>query len=152
MHLGLPTACLACCVSSTTASLLRLFLRTTAAMARKKINGDELGDRTKADGYRRGTHRDKDNLRDRNKHIDKVKKDQDVTLGRYVRYGSFVFPLERSVLMRNSSRHYEAVKEDALQVRLSFQRLLQSSRRRSDRLLAKSTLMPPNLSRPRCQP
>jgi hypothetical protein len=31
-----------------------------------------------------GAHRDKDSLRDRNKHVDKVKRDQDAALDRYV--------------------------------------------------------------------
>ena len=51
-------------------------------MARKKITGDELNARAKANGYQRGAHRDKDSLRDRNKHVDKVKKDQDAALDR----------------------------------------------------------------------
>ena len=53
-------------------------------MARKKITADELSARARANGYRRGAHRDKDSLRDRNKHVDKVKKDQDAALDRYV--------------------------------------------------------------------
>jgi hypothetical protein len=59
-YLGLPAACLARCVSLTTVSLLRLFLRsTTSTMVRKKITRDELSARAKANGYRRGAHRDK---------------------------------------------------------------------------------------------
>jgi hypothetical protein len=53
-------------------------------MARKKITGVELIARAKANGYQRGAHRDKDGLRDRNKHGDKAKKDQDAALDRYV--------------------------------------------------------------------
>ena len=33
------------------------FLQTTTAMARKKITGDELSARAKANGYQRGAHR-----------------------------------------------------------------------------------------------
>ena len=60
------------------------FLRTTTAMAKKKITGAELAARAKANGYQRGAHRDKDSLRDRNKHVDKVKRDQDAALDHYV--------------------------------------------------------------------
>jgi hypothetical protein len=60
------------------------FLRTTTAMAKKKITGAELAARAKANGYQRGAYRDKDSLRDRNKHVDKVKRDQGAALDRYV--------------------------------------------------------------------
>jgi hypothetical protein len=53
-------------------------------MAKKKITGDELSARAKANGYQRGVHRDKDSLRDQNKHVDKVKMDQNAALDRYV--------------------------------------------------------------------
>ena len=53
-------------------------------MAKKKITGAELTGRAKANGYQRGAHRDKDSLRDQNKHVDKVKRDQKATLDRYV--------------------------------------------------------------------
>jgi hypothetical protein len=53
-------------------------------MARKKITGDELNARAKANGYRRGAHREEDGRRNRNKHIDKVKRDQGAALDRYV--------------------------------------------------------------------
>jgi hypothetical protein len=63
-----------CPICSTTLSLLRHFLRTTA-IARKKITGGELIARAKANGYRRGVHQDKDGLRDRNTYKDKAKQD-----------------------------------------------------------------------------
>ena len=47
-------------------------------MARKKITADELNASAEAKGYQKGA------LRDRNKHLDKVKKDQDTALDRYV--------------------------------------------------------------------
>jgi hypothetical protein len=53
-------------------------------MAKKKITGAELAAHAKANGYRRGAYRDKDSLRDRNKHVDKVKRNQDAALDRYV--------------------------------------------------------------------
>ena len=76
--------CLSRPTSSTTLSFLRHFLHTATAMARKKTTADELSARAKANGYQRGAHRDKDSLRDQNKHVDKVKKDQDAALHRYV--------------------------------------------------------------------
>jgi hypothetical protein len=60
------------------------FLRTTTTMAKKKITGAELAARAKVNNYHRGAYRDKDNLRDRNKHVDKVKRDQDAALDRYI--------------------------------------------------------------------
>jgi hypothetical protein len=53
-------------------------------MARKKITGDELNARAKANGYQRGTHREEDSHWDRNKHGDDTKKDQDKALDCYV--------------------------------------------------------------------
>ena len=49
-------------------------------MARRKITADELSARARANGYQRGALRDKDGLQDRNKHMDKVKKDQNAAL------------------------------------------------------------------------
>jgi hypothetical protein len=56
-------------------------------MARRKVTGDELSARAKENGYQWGAHRDKDSLRDQNKHVDKVKKDQNAALDRYILYG-----------------------------------------------------------------
>ena len=53
-------------------------------MIRKKITADELSAHARANPYQRGTNRDRDSLRGRNKHVDKVKKDQGVALDRYV--------------------------------------------------------------------
>jgi hypothetical protein len=71
-------------ISSSIHSFLRHFLRTTTAMIRKKITIDELSARTKANCCQRGAHRDKDSLRDLNKHIDIVKNDLDAALDLYV--------------------------------------------------------------------
>jgi hypothetical protein len=76
--------CLSCPVSSSTLSYPRYFFRLSSAMAKKKITGAELVARARANGYQRGTHRDKDGLRDRNKHVDKVQLDQNAALDRYV--------------------------------------------------------------------
>jgi hypothetical protein len=46
--------------------------------------GDELSALAKANGYQMGAYQEEDSRRDRNKHIDKVKKDQDAALDRYV--------------------------------------------------------------------
>ena len=53
-------------------------------MAKKKVTGEELSARAKANGYQRGAHRDKDSLRDQNKHVATVKMRQDAMLDRYV--------------------------------------------------------------------
>jgi hypothetical protein len=45
--------CVSVCLSVSTLSFLRRFLSPTAAMARKKITGDELSARAKANGYQR---------------------------------------------------------------------------------------------------
>jgi hypothetical protein len=76
--------CLSYPLSPSTLSYRHYFHRTSTAMARKKIIAEELSARARANGYQRGAHRDKDGLRDRNKHVDKVKKDQDTALDRYV--------------------------------------------------------------------
>lgn len=53
-------------------------------MNRQRDPGEELLARAKANGYRTGAHKEKDEVRDLHKHIDKTKKDQDVALNRYV--------------------------------------------------------------------
>jgi hypothetical protein len=73
-----------------TVSLLHYFPCPTTVMARKKITGDELSARAKENGYQQGAHRDKDSLRDQNKHVDKVKMDQNAALGRYVLQRAFI--------------------------------------------------------------
>jgi hypothetical protein len=86
-YLSLPAALVllvAVALSLSTLPFHRRFLRPTTAMARKKVTGDELSARAKENGYQWGAHRDKDSLRDQNKHVDKVKKDQNAALDRYV--------------------------------------------------------------------
>jgi hypothetical protein len=56
----------------TSALLLALFLPDYHRYGDKKITGDELNARAKANGYQRGAHREEDGRRNRNKHIDKV--------------------------------------------------------------------------------
>ena len=43
--------------------------------------------RAEANGYRRGVHREADEVRGREKHVTKTKKNQDGTLRRYILYG-----------------------------------------------------------------
>jgi hypothetical protein len=50
----------------------------------RKQTGDELNARAKANGYKRGAHREEDSRRDCNKHKDDTIKDQDKVLDRYV--------------------------------------------------------------------
>jgi hypothetical protein len=52
-------------------------------MAKKKIAGDELSARAKANGYQRGAQRGRDSVRDLNKHGDTVKMNQDATFDHY---------------------------------------------------------------------
>jgi hypothetical protein len=76
--------CLPCPASSDSLSLPRYFVRTTTVTARKKGTVDELNAHAKGNGHQRGVHREKDNLRDLNKHVDRVKWDQNTALDRHV--------------------------------------------------------------------
>src|SRR5438105_3297529 len=80
---GCACFALSCPIYLSTVSLLRYFLRPTAAMT-KKVTGDELSARAKANGYQRGAHRDKNSLRDQTKHVDRVKMHQNTALDRCV--------------------------------------------------------------------
>jgi hypothetical protein len=85
-YLSLPIALVllvAIALSLSTFLFHRRFLHPTTNMARK-ATGDELSARAKENGYQRGAHRDKDSLRDQNKHVDKAKKDQNGALDREV--------------------------------------------------------------------
>jgi hypothetical protein len=53
-------------------------------VVRKKLTADELDAGAEANGYQKGAHREEDSRRDRNKHGDDTKKDQDGALDRYV--------------------------------------------------------------------
>jgi hypothetical protein len=50
----------------------------------RKQTAEELNARAKANGYKKGAHREEDSRRDRNKHMDDTLKDQDGALDRYV--------------------------------------------------------------------
>ena len=53
---------------------------------REPEDPDELLARAKANGYRRGEHREQDAVLNRHAHVDKTKYDQDGALRRYVVY------------------------------------------------------------------
>jgi hypothetical protein len=55
-------------------------------MGRKPNDPDELLARAKANGYRRGKHKEQDAVPDRHAYIDKTMYDQDGALRRYVIY------------------------------------------------------------------
>jgi hypothetical protein len=76
--------CLPCPASSDSLSLPRCFVRTTTVTARKKSTVDELNAHVKGNGHQRGVHREKDGLRNLNKHVDRVKRDRGTALDRHV--------------------------------------------------------------------
>jgi hypothetical protein len=54
-------------------------------MGGKRATADEeLLARAKANGYKRGAYKEKDEVRDLHKHVEKTMKDQDGALDRYV--------------------------------------------------------------------
>jgi hypothetical protein len=55
-------------------------------MVRQTVAADNLLAQTEANGYKRGEHKEQDKVRDRYKHFDKTKKDQNAALDRYVLY------------------------------------------------------------------
>jgi hypothetical protein len=50
----------------------------------RQQTADELNARTKANGYKRGVHREEDSRRDRNKYTDGAIKDQGGALDHYI--------------------------------------------------------------------
>jgi hypothetical protein len=55
-------------------------------MVRRTVAADDLLAQAEANGYKRGEHKEQDKVRDRHKHVDKTKKDQNAALNRYVLY------------------------------------------------------------------
>jgi hypothetical protein len=54
-------------------------------MAKKKMTGDDLSARAQENSYQRSIYQEnKDNLRDQNKYINKIKRDQNIVLNRYI--------------------------------------------------------------------
>jgi hypothetical protein len=53
-------------------------------MAKRKVTAEEQLARTKSNGYKREAHREKDSVRGEKRHIDKIKKDQNVASDRYI--------------------------------------------------------------------
>jgi hypothetical protein len=43
-------------------------------MGRRRVTADELPARTEANGYKRGTNKDKDEMRDAGKHMERPRK------------------------------------------------------------------------------
>jgi hypothetical protein len=58
--------------------------RPAAPAMSRKPDPNELLARAKAKGYQKGAHKEKDQVRNRHKHVNKTKKDHDATLNRYV--------------------------------------------------------------------
>ena len=54
------------------------------AMGRRRDTTTELLAGAEANGYKKGEYKEKDVVRNRHKHVDKTKKDQDAELDRYV--------------------------------------------------------------------
>jgi len=54
-------------------------------MPRKEATAEELLDWAITNGYQCGAHREKDKIRDDNKHVEKTKKDQDRFLNLYIK-------------------------------------------------------------------
>ena len=53
-------------------------------MAKRKVTAEKLFARDESNGYKRGAHREKGSTRDENRYKDKVKKDQNAALDRYI--------------------------------------------------------------------
>jgi len=53
-------------------------------MAKQKATTEELGARAETNGYKRGSHREKDSTRDNGKHNKETKRSQNSALDRYV--------------------------------------------------------------------
>ena len=52
----------------------------------RRATVEELLAEAEANGYKRGAHAERDQIRHREKHVKKTKQDQDATLHRYVLY------------------------------------------------------------------
>jgi hypothetical protein len=53
-------------------------------MSRKRVTADALLLQAEANGYRRGEHKEKDEVWNRHKHVEKTKKNHNAVLNRYV--------------------------------------------------------------------
>jgi len=53
-------------------------------MGRRCVTADELLARAEANGYKKGKHKEKDEVRNHHKHVDNTKKDQNMVLDRYM--------------------------------------------------------------------
>jgi hypothetical protein len=55
-------------------------------MVRRTVAADDLLAQAEANGYKRGEHKEQDEVRDRHKHVKKTIKDHTAALNRYVLY------------------------------------------------------------------
>jgi hypothetical protein len=53
-------------------------------MAKRKVIAEEQLAPAKSNGYKREAHREKDSVRGEKRHINKIKKDQNAALDRYI--------------------------------------------------------------------
>jgi hypothetical protein len=53
-------------------------------MKGRKSTADDLIAETAANGYRRGAHKEHDKIHHRERHVKKIRSDQDATLRRYI--------------------------------------------------------------------
>jgi hypothetical protein len=53
-------------------------------MMKRKATAEELLARAESNGYKREAHREKDSVRGEKRHINKIKKDQNAALDRYI--------------------------------------------------------------------
>jgi hypothetical protein len=53
-------------------------------MGRRRVTANELLARAEANGYKKGKHKEKDAVRNRHRHADNTKKDQNAVLDCYV--------------------------------------------------------------------
>ena len=63
----------------------------STVMAKRNVTDEQLLAWAKPNDYKKGPHREKDNTRDNDWFIDKVKKNQDTLLDRYVLYDIQIF-------------------------------------------------------------
>lgn len=64
-------------------------------MVRRTVAAGDLLTQAEANGYKRGEHKEQDKVRERHKHVEKTKKDQNAALNRYVLYVRLCSPREK---------------------------------------------------------
>lgn len=61
-----------------------MWLHRLTIMGKRQANMADLVAQAEASGYKRGAHKERDQICHREKHVKKTKRDQDVTLNRYI--------------------------------------------------------------------